>query len=175
MEQSVESNFFKKFKAIASLPILRPYFSFFFKERFFRKSSKPGHGNLVLITSTVQVELSKLNFNFIDITNIFYIVFQVLKVLLIKYCKIQSLDPSFLVVFISFYISRYHFSQVFRTSFNIIWKKIFVTNFFFNRFTETPYPLKNQNLLSMTKVFCQCSLTYHGFSRLLCYDDARKN
>ena len=93
---------------------------FFLKKRFFRKSSKSGHRNLVLITSTVQVELSKLNFNFIDITNIFYIVFQVLKVLLIKYCKIQSLDPSFLVVFISFYISRYHFSQVFRTSFNII-------------------------------------------------------
>ena len=151
MEQSVESNFFKKFKAIASLPILRPYFSFFFKERFFRKSSKPGHGNLVLITSTVQVELSKLNFNFDDIriyflqvlrdcrqitfvmlngfcllrkknplfldrilTKLFYIVFQVLKVLLIKICKIQSLDLLFLVVFISFYISRYHFSQVFR-------------------------------------------------------------
>ena len=37
------------------------------KERFLRKSSKPGHGNLVLITSTVQVELSKLNFNFDDI------------------------------------------------------------------------------------------------------------
>ena len=119
MEQSVESNFFKKSKAIASLPF-RPYFRFFLKKRFLRKSSKSGHRNLVLITSTVQVELSKLNFNFIDITNIFYIVFQVLKVLLIKYCKIQSLDPSFLVVFISFYISRYHFSQVFRTSFNII-------------------------------------------------------
>ena len=29
MEQSVESNF-KKFKAIASLPILLPYFRFFF-------------------------------------------------------------------------------------------------------------------------------------------------
>ena len=28
MEQSVESNFLKKFKAIASLPILRPKFSF---------------------------------------------------------------------------------------------------------------------------------------------------
>ena len=63
MEQSVESNFFKKFKAIASLPILRPYFRSF----FLRKSSKLGHGNLVLITSTVQVELSKLNFDFDDI------------------------------------------------------------------------------------------------------------
>ena len=64
IEQSVESNFFKKFKAIASLLILRPYFRFFFffkkKKRFLRKSSHPGNGNLVLITSTVQVELSEL-------------------------------------------------------------------------------------------------------------------
>ena len=63
MEQSVESNFFR---AIASLLIHGPYFRFFLKKRFIRKSSKPGHGNLVLITSTVQVELSKLNFNFDD-------------------------------------------------------------------------------------------------------------
>ena len=32
---------------------------------------EPGHGNLVLITSTVQVEISKLNFNFDDITTCF--------------------------------------------------------------------------------------------------------
>ena len=47
-----------------------PYFpnisDHFFKKIFLRKSSKPGHGNLVLDTSTVQVELSKLNFNFND-------------------------------------------------------------------------------------------------------------
>ena len=68
MEQPMESNFFKKFKVIASQPILRPYFRFiFFEKRFLRKSSKPpGHGNLVLITPTVQVEISKLNFNFDD-------------------------------------------------------------------------------------------------------------
>ena len=66
MEQSVESNSFKNFKAIASLSILGPYFRFF-KKRFLRNCSKPGHGNLVIITSTVQVELSKLNFNFDDI------------------------------------------------------------------------------------------------------------
>ena len=94
MKRSLEFNFFEKFKAIASLLVLRPYFRFFLKKnkRFLRKSSKPGHGNLVLITSTVQVELSKLNFNFDDI--------------------------------------RTNFLQV---------------------------------------------LTYYGFSRLLCYDDARQN
>ena len=97
---------------------------------------------------------------------------------LIKICKTQSLDLLFLTVFISFYISRHHFSQVFRTSFNIIWKKDFRLKFsFFNRLTQTPtlHPLSSQNPLSVTKVFCQCSLTYHAFSRLLCYDDARKN
>ena len=44
----------------------------FIKKRLLRKSSNTGHGNHVLITSTVQVELSKLNFNFDEIrTNIF--------------------------------------------------------------------------------------------------------
>ena len=116
---------------------------------FLRNSSKPGHGNLVLITSTVQAELSKLIFNFDDIRTYFlqilrdcrqitfvmlngffplskkntpfsyqtisrrieyilikisYVVFQVLKILLIKICKIQSLDLLFLVVFVSFYM-----------------------------------------------------------------------
>ena len=72
VEQSVESNSFEKFKAIASLPILRPYFRFLFyylkkKKKFLGKISKPGHGNLVLITSTVQVELWKLECHFDDI------------------------------------------------------------------------------------------------------------
>ena len=71
------------------------------------------------------------------LTNIFDIVFQVLKVLLIKICEMQSLDLLVLVVFIGFYISRYHFSQVFRTSFQIIWKKKFRHKFsFFNGFTD---------------------------------------
>ena len=63
---SVESNFFKIYKAIASMPILGPYFRFFFRKKktFFRKSNKPGYENLVLIILTLQIELSKLNFNF---------------------------------------------------------------------------------------------------------------
>ena len=68
MEQSVESDFFK---VIASLTIIHPYFRHFFKKSFLRKSSKHGHGNLVLVTSTVQVELSKLNFNSNDIRTYF--------------------------------------------------------------------------------------------------------
>ena len=72
MEQLIESNFFKKFKAIASTAHTSPIFHFFLKKkRFLRKSSKPGHGNLVIITVTVQVELSKLNFNFDDVRTCF--------------------------------------------------------------------------------------------------------
>ena len=50
-----------------------PYFisDFFKKKRFLRKSNKPEHGNLVLITSTVLGELSKLNFNFDEIKSYF--------------------------------------------------------------------------------------------------------
>ena len=107
------------------------------------------------------------------LTKIFYIVFQVLKVLLIRICKIHSLDLLFLVVFISFYISRYHFSQVFRTSFNIIWKKYFRYDSL--KFSPISHPLKTQNSLSMAKVFCQWFLIYYGFSRLLCYNDAKEN
>ena len=136
MEQSVESNLSKKFKAIASLPI--PYFAhisdFILKKGFLRKPSKSGHGNLVLITSAVQLYCNIISFKglfkkiiffalngffslshpppprplplfLMDnikmnriLTKNFYIVFQVLKELLIKICKMQSLDLSFLVV-----------------------------------------------------------------------------
>ena len=122
--------------------------------------------------------LRKKNPLFLDriLTKLFYIVFQVLKVLLIKICKIQSLDLLFLVVFISFYISRY-FSQVFRTSFNIIWKKDFCHKFsFFDGFTTSHHhPFNQQNPLSVTSFLSMLLPTYHGFSRLLCYDDTRKN
>ena len=86
----------------------------------------------------------------------FCIVFQVLKVLLTKICKIQPPDLLFIVVFISFYIRRYHFSQMFRTSFIIILKKIFVMNFPFltDSLNPLPHPLNGQN----QRVFCQCSL-----------------
>ena len=73
MGQPVESNSLEKFKAVASLAIQHtsPISQFFQKKRFLRKSSKPGHGNLVLITSTVQVDFSMLNFNFDDIRTYF--------------------------------------------------------------------------------------------------------
>ena len=57
MEQSVESNSFKTFKVEASLSIRSPYNRSFFKKRLLRKSSKPEHWNLVLITPTAQVKI----------------------------------------------------------------------------------------------------------------------
>ena len=60
-----------------------------------------------------------------------YVAFQVSMVRLIKNCKIERPDLLFLIVFISFYISRYRFSQIFRTSFNIICKKYFCHKFSF--------------------------------------------
>ena len=60
----------RNLKRLHPLPILCSYFRFFLK-RFLRRYSKPGHGNLVLTTSTVQAELSKLNFSFDDIRTYF--------------------------------------------------------------------------------------------------------
>ena len=73
-------------------------------------------------------------------TYLFYIVtFQVLKVLLMKICKIQPPD-----IFV--FISRYHFSKIFRTSFNNIWKKYFRHECpFFNGFAQTLHPLNDKS------------------------------
>ena len=90
-------------------------------------------------------------------TLLFYIVFQVLNVL-IKICKLQPPNLVFLFVFISFYVNRYHFSKIFRTSFKNIWKRyfcIFVTKFPFltDLFTPPPLPdpLNSHHLVSTTK------------------------
>ena len=64
MEQSIESNFFQKFKILNFISLKHRHF-------IFRKSSNPGHKSLVLITSTVQVELAKLSFNLDDVRTYF--------------------------------------------------------------------------------------------------------
>ena len=87
----------------------------------------------------------------------FYTVLEVSKVLIII-CKMQPLDLLFLVLYVRFHINRYHLSLIFRASYNI-WKKDFRHEFsFFNGFTQKPHPHNGQNLLSVTKVFCRCSL-----------------
>ena len=67
---------------------------------------------------------------------IVFILFQVLKILLIK--QIQLPVFLFLVVFYQLSHQQISILQHFSTSFNTIWKKVFVTNFFFNRFTPVP-------------------------------------
>ena len=74
---------------------------------------------------------------------------------------VQPPDLLFLVVLLSFTSAFTNF----RTSFNINYLKIWfllATIIFFNRFTQTPHPLQGQNLLSVMKVFCQCSLSIRG-------------
>ena len=63
------------------------------------------------------------------------------------------------------YISRHRFSQIFRTSLNIICKKDFrheIFPFFYGPPRTPPPPpphsLNSQNQLSVTKVFCRYSL-----------------
>ena len=87
----------------------------------------------------------------------FYNVFHVLKVLLLK--LIQPPDLSVLAVFISPYISRYHF-HIFLELHPILSDKIiFLTNFHFLMDSLNPsHPLNSQNLLRVTKVFFLCSL-----------------
>ena len=100
---------------------------------------------------------------FINIA-LFYIIFKVLKVRLIKNCKIQLPVILFLAVsFTSAYIIPCicnpfsQFLQFFRNSFEF--EKIFVTNFIFLMDSLKPLnPINSQNPLSMTKVFCRCSL-----------------
>ena len=61
----------------------------------------------------------------------FYIVFQVLKMRLIKICKKEPPDLLFLVAFIiSFYCSRYRFSQFLELHSVFSIKMFFVTNVF---------------------------------------------
>ena len=63
MEQLVESNSVEKFKVIASGAHTLSTLQIFFKKE---ESSKPGHGNLFLITSdwTLNVDLQLIFFKF---------------------------------------------------------------------------------------------------------------
>ena len=71
----------------------------------------------------------------------FYIVFQVLQVILINICRISHQIFYFLLFYVSFDISRHYFLQIIRTSYIIIWKKDFCHKLsFFNWFAQTPAP-----------------------------------
>ena len=91
--------------------------------------------------------------------HLFYIVFQVLKVLVIKICKIQPPDLNFFLFLLAFTLAGIIFVKLLELHSTISEKSIFVTNFpFFNRFTQTPPPptlrsLNGQNLLSIWQKF----------------------
>ena len=126
------------------------------------------HGRLdktVYGESNVKVSRQRQQWAFFEFFTLLGLVFQVLKVRFIKICKIQPPDLLFPVAFISFYISRYHFLQIFRTSFRIIRKKDFRHEFsFLTDSLKSPQPLQGQNPLSVIEVFCRCSLNTLGLS-----------
>ena len=75
----------------------------------------------------------------------------------VKSCKLQLTVFYFLFyIVLHFYISSYYFLQLFRTSFNIIWKRFLLQIFLFKQIHSDP--LNGRNLLSVTKHFSQFSL-----------------
>ena len=72
----------------------------------FSKTPPPPHPLFLTDNITMDRMPTKIKWK---VHTFFYIVCQVLKVLLIKICKMQPADLLFLFVFISFYISRYSF------------------------------------------------------------------
>ena len=84
----------------------------------------------------------------------FYFIFQALKVLLINIMRCNPSYFYFLLFYISFYISRYQFSELFRTSFNISYLK----NDFRYKFSFLIDSLKAPN--SLTAKICK---VWHKF------------
>ena len=105
-------------------------------------------------------------------TYIFYIAFQVLKVLPIKICKIQP--PDLLFLFVLFTFTSGGIFHKFLDFIRRYLKKIFSTRIFlFSGFAQTPpphppisphlppsppIPSNGQNPLRVANVFCRCSL-----------------
>ena len=85
----------------------------------------------------------------------------------------QSLDLLYLVL--AFTSADMIFLKLLELHSTLSEKKIFVTRFLTDSLKPPAPtdPFNSQNLLSVANVFCQCFITYYGFSRLLCYDDAR--
>ena len=90
----------------------------------------------------LQTKLHKIFFIYFYFHYPLYIVFQVFKVLPRKIYKLQLLVLLFHFYCFSFYMSRYHFSQISRASFNITSKEIFVTNLSFLIDSFNPSPSK---------------------------------
>ena len=85
--------------------------------------------------------------------------------ILLRYCH-QILY--FLLCYVIFYISRYPFTQIFRTSFNIIRKKYFSMDSLKPPSPQLLEPFNCQNTLIMMKIFCQCSHFFFGDPNFKC-------
>ena len=91
--------------------------------------------------------------------------------LLIKTIRRSYQFLCFLLFYLSFYISKYHFLQFFRTSFNLQPKKnIFATNFIFlmNSFISLPqspprHPFNEKNSLNTKNVIVDTLLLCFGW------------
>ena len=92
----------------------------------------------------------------------FYIVFQVLKVFLIKRSKNSHQIFFCLLFLLAFTSADIIFHKFLELHSTLSEKSIFVTNFSFLNDSLNPFPLSHplngQNLLRVTKVFCRCSL-----------------
>ena len=110
------------------------------------------------------------------LTKIFYIAFQVLKVHLIKISNGYSNQIFYFLLFLLAFTSAYIIFTSFQNLIQHYLKKRFSSQIFLQRTHSTPPSklLYSQNQLRVPIFFCQCSITYHNFSRLLCYHDARK-
>ena len=77
---------------------------------------------------------------------------------------------------ISFYTSRYHFFYNYLKLHSRLSAKYFCHKFpFFSRFTQTHHSLNNQNLLSVTNVFCRFSLRcLLKFFKNICWQNPAK-
>ena len=128
------------------------------------KPEKFGHLHLVTSKgpSTINFHHAWHIFSIKRNTHLLHIVFEVLKVLLIKTCKMHSLYLLFLAALLDFISADtifHYFLELYATSV----KKIFVKNFpFLTDSLNPPHPFNDQNLLSLKKVFCQCSLLPKG-------------
>ena len=91
----------------------------------------------------------------------FYIIFQVLKVLLIKCCKNSHQIFYFLLFLLAFTSADIIFHKVLELHPTLSEKKIFVTNFpFLMDSLKPPQPLIDEKPLSSTKVFLPGSLIH---------------
>ena len=110
-------------------------------------------------------------------TQLFYIVFQVLMVLLKNFVRYSHHIFLFLLAFTSAGITFLKFLELLST---ISGKKYFRHKFsFFDLFAQTaPHPLNDQNLVSVTKFFCCCynnmSQSALSFDSRTCFDQKTK-